>query len=126
MLKHILPMALMVCPLLAVSSASADPWKDESGHRKHWKEWKEGWGESPWWKRGKGYWDGHVKHGNKWKEDWGETPWWGRGKGYWDGHFKHRRWAPPVYEPSPYDHAPTHPYYYAPPPPPPVFYDEHW
>ena len=56
-----------------VATAAADPWKDESGHGK----WK------------------HHKHEHKreWRE--GETPWYQRGKGYWDGHFKHGRGGPP-------------------------------
>ena len=37
----------------------ADSWKDESGNGKAWRHSQ---GETPWWARGKGYWDGHFKH----------------------------------------------------------------
>lgn len=100
MFRRIIQFAVMIGPLLAVSPASGDPWKDESGKGRHWKGWQ---------------------------EDWGETPWWGRGKGYWDGHFKHGYGGPPVYRSWSYDYVPIRPYYhhyYAPPPPPPVWYEE--
>ena len=61
--------AALAVALCSVSIAAADPWKDESGHgkQKHHKH--------------------KHKHDRQWPGD--ETPWWERGKGYWDGHFKH-------------------------------------
>lgn len=57
--------ALLVSALALPQLASADPWKDESGHGR----WNGGW--------------------------YGETPGWARGRGYWDGHYKHHKHAPP-------------------------------
>jgi hypothetical protein len=62
-LRKIITIGILLCLLVVVSIANADPWKDESGH------------------------------GKEWNQHWGETPWWGRRKGYWDGHFKHGRWS---------------------------------
>lgn len=63
MLRNITFIAIL-CPLLAASPASADDWKDESGHGREWKDWNGGdRGETPGWERGKGYWDGHSKRG---------------------------------------------------------------
>ena len=112
--------AILAVPLLIVSPAIGDPWKDESGHGKHGKRWKEERGEPPWWDRGKGYWDGQLKHRGKWKEDRGEPPWRARGKGYWGGDFKHGPWAPPAYDFPLNDCAPVKPYSYSPAPPPAV------
>src|SRR5687768_2356187 len=91
-------------------TATADPWKDESGHgRRSRYEYKwdrkgdkdelkfEHRGETPWFERGSGYRDGHFKHGKGWHS------------GYGNYHYL----APPVYYPPP-------PAYY--PPPPPVYY----
>jgi hypothetical protein len=57
----------------------ADDWKDESGHGR-------GGGPPPWAGQGGGPppWAGQGGRG-------GETPWWERGQGYWDGHFRHGR-----------------------------------
>src|SRR5688572_15937872 len=87
--------------LLIGSGAWADPWKDESGHGR----WGPGWGQFK----------------QEWRGDFeGETPWWARGKGYWDGHFKHYRSGPPPWAGMPggfhsyYDMPPRYPGFYYP------------
>jgi hypothetical protein len=100
MMRSIFTIALLGS-MLGASVAAADPWKDESGHGKHWKE----------------------KSWKHWKEGRGETPWWERGKGYWDGHFKHGR-APHYYTPRTYGFYPPAPYdYYVPTAPDAYYYD---
>ena len=47
------------------SAVLADEWKDESGQK-----WRRRWGEFK----------------QEWKHEGAETPWWARGKVYWDGH----------------------------------------
>ena len=51
------------CLTLLVAPVQADPWKDESGKGRLQRHSQ---GETPWWERGKGYWDGHFKHGGQW------------------------------------------------------------
>ena len=99
--------AAVFVALCCVGTAGADPWKDESGHgkRKHYgdkhkKEWKEG--ETPWWQRGKGYWDGHFKHGRG-----GPPPW----SDHWD-RFDYGYDHPRVRVRIEYDYPPRPDYYY--------------
>jgi hypothetical protein len=95
MLRHSVFAAIV---LAATSVALADPWKDESGKGRgrggDWKEWKGEWKDRD--------------------DDRGETPWWARGRGYWDGHFKND-FGPPVYIERRYYYRPAPYQYYGPP-----------
>lgn len=101
MFRRIVSMAILVSSFLTVMPSNADPWKDESGHGKHW------------------------------NEDRGETSWWGRGEGYWDGHFKHDDWRQPQYLPGLHYYGDAYPLYDRPLAPrrfytPPPVYFQYW